>query len=87
MIAVGVDSEGNLFAGSSNGFDPGQRAALDELGIIRVPGSGNLHAEEEELLRGVPDLQQVGTSVRMPCGPEEHDCALQLANAGVGVEP
>src|SRR5439155_14567962 len=32
-IAVGADSEGSLFAGSSNGFDAGQRAALERLGI------------------------------------------------------
>jgi hypothetical protein len=81
-----MDSQGNLFAGSSSGFDAGQRAALDELGITRVPRSATLHAEEE-LLRGVPDLQQIGTSVRMPCGPAEHDCALQLATRDVEVEP
>lgn len=85
-IAIGANSEGELFAGSSNGFDAGQRAALEDLGITRVPGSPELHAEEE-LLRGVPGLTRVGTSVRMPCGPLEHDCALQLANAGVQVEP
>jgi hypothetical protein len=62
-IAVGVNSEGQLFAGSSNGFDAGQRAALENLGMTRVPGSAALHAEEE-LLRAVPDLQQIGTSVR-----------------------
>ena len=73
-IGVGVDNEGALFAGSSNGFDPGQRATLDRLGITRVPGSQALHAEEE-LLRGVADVQRVGTSVRAPCGPFEHDCS------------
>jgi hypothetical protein len=85
-IAVGADSEGSLFAGSSNGFDAGQRAVLERLGITRVPGSGKLHAEEE-LLRGVPGLQRVGTSVRSPCGPAEHNCALQLVQRGVEVEP
>lgn len=84
-IAVGIDADGGLFAGSSNGFDAGQRAALERLGITRVPGSGALHAEEE-LLRGVPTLQRVGTSVRAPCGASEHNCALQLIERGVGVE-
>lgn len=84
-IAVGIDADGGLFAGSSNGFDAGQRAALARLGITRVPGSGALHAEEE-LLRGVPTLQRVGTSVRAPCGASEHNCALQLIERGVGVE-
>jgi RHS repeat-associated protein len=32
-IAVGVDTEGRLWAGSSNRFDAGQRAALDRLGV------------------------------------------------------
>jgi hypothetical protein len=85
-IAVGVDSKGNLFAGSSSGFDKGQRAVLNELGITRVAGSGKLHAEEE-LMREVPDLWRIGTSVRMPCGPAEHNCALQLLLRGVVVEP
>ena len=85
-VAVGADEQGNLFAGSSNGFDRGQREALDRLGITRVPGSASLHAEEE-LLRGVSGLQRVGTSVRTPCGPSEHNCALQLLQRGVAVEP
>jgi len=84
-IAVGIDSDETLFAGSSNGFDAGQRAALERLGIQRVPGSANLHAEEE-LLRGVPNLERVGTSVRAPCGPDENDCASKLARAGVEVD-
>jgi RHS repeat-associated protein len=84
-IAVGADSQGGLFAGSSGGFDAGQRAALARLGITRVPGSAELHAEEE-LLRGVPGLQRVGTSIRLPCGPAEHNCAQQLIDAGVEVE-
>jgi hypothetical protein len=84
-IAVGQDSKGNLHVRSSNGLDAGQRAARDRLGLQSVPGSGNLHAEEE-LLRSVPDLERVGTSARMPCGPLEHNCALQLAERGVVVE-
>lgn len=95
VIAVGVDGDGHLWAGSSNGFDPGQRAALSRLGITRVPGSSYLHAEEELLpqaaatrgLPGVPNLRRIGTSVRYPCGPLEHDCLGQLTNAGVGIEP
>jgi YD repeat-containing protein len=85
-IAVGANAEGKLFAGSSSGFDAGQRAALERLGISRVPGSSALHAEEE-LLRGVPDLQRIGTSLRAPCGPLEHNCLQQLIDRGVTIEP
>ncbi len=84
-IAVGADESGRLFAGSSNGFDAGQRAAMERLGVSRVPGSASLHAEEE-LLRGVPTLSRVGTSVRTPCGPAEHNCLAQLVARGVGIE-
>jgi RHS repeat-associated protein len=84
-IAVGEDASGGLHAGSSNGFDAGQRAALQRNGVHRVPGSGRLHAEEE-LLRDVPDLQRVGTSVRDPCGPDEHNCRQQLLDRGVEIE-
>ena len=84
-IAVGVDHEGRLFAGSSSGFDRGQRAALERLGIHRVPGSGAMHAEEE-LLQSVPGLRRVGTSVRAPCGPTEHNCRLQLLQRRVELE-
>jgi hypothetical protein len=52
-IAVGADSEGGRFAGSSNGFDAGQRPVLERLGIIRVPGSGALDAGEELLQGGL----------------------------------
>lgn len=86
VIAVGEDGAGGLHAGSSNGFDAGQRAQLEALGITRVPGSGSLHAEEE-LIRGVTGLKRVGTSKRDPCGPAEHNCAQQLAERGIEVEP
>jgi len=85
VIAVGSDGSGGLHAGSSNGFDAGQRAALERLGINRVPGSAKLHAEEE-LLRALDDLKKVGTSKRMPCGPSEHDCLRQLVERGVEIE-
>ena len=85
-IAVGEDEAGNMFIGSSNGLDAGQRAAARRLGLMRVPGSSSLHAEEE-LLRGVPTLRRVGTSVRSPCGPAEHGCAIQLRMRGVEVDP
>lgn len=84
-IAVGQDTSGNLYVGSSNGFDAGQREAIDTHGVQRVPGSGSLHAEEE-LLRAVPDLQRIGTSVRAPCGPGEHNCLQQLVDRGVTIE-
>ena len=58
-IAVREAASGKLYVGSSNGFDAGQRAAIDIHGVQRVPGSGSLHAEEE-LLRAVPDLQRAG---------------------------
>ena len=84
-IAVGVNGQGDLFAGSSTGFDAGQRAALDKLGISRVPGYGMLHAEEE-LVLGVPDLQRIGVSGPPICGPDQHNCLGLLTRIGVGIE-
>ena len=84
VIAVGVGRGRQIYAGSSNGFDAGQRAALARLGIKRVPGSGRLHAEEE-LLRAVPRLRRVATSRLAPCGPAKHNCAAQLKARGVKV--
>lgn len=81
-----MDAQGGIYAGSSNGFDAGQRAMLGKLRIPRVPGSGNLHAEEE-LLDRVPNLRTVGTSKRRPCGPDEHNCSQQLTDAGVDFNP
>jgi RHS repeat-associated protein len=83
-FAVGVDSEGRLFAASSNGFDRGQREAAARLGITVVRSSTGAHAEEN-LLRRVPGLKDVGTSVRTPCGANEQNCIEQLATSGVGV--
>ncbi|GAB3172620.1 hypothetical protein GCM10027059_42390 [Myceligenerans halotolerans] len=74
-----------FYAGNSNGFDTGQKAALDRLGITRVRSREGFHAEEE-LLEEVPDLVRVGTYKRFPCGPDEHNCALQLAERGVKVD-
>ena len=84
-IAVGEDASGGLHAGSSNGFDAGQREAADRLGVRRVPSRRGTHAEED-LLREVPGLRRVGTSRRAPCGPGEHNCAGQLQQAGVEVD-
>lgn len=72
-----------MFAGSSNGFDRGQRAAAEARGVICVSCKKGAHAEEN-LMREVPDLKPVGTSKRSPCGPSAHNCAGQLANRGVG---
>ena len=88
-IAVGEDAAGNLYAGSSGGFDAGQRAAADALGIARVPSrtvAGEAMHAEENLLGAVPDLRRVGTSVRMPCGPSEHNCAALPDGLGVVVD-
>jgi hypothetical protein len=85
VIAIGEDSQGQLHAGSSSYFDAGQRAALRELGIGRVPPIQGYHAEEE-ILTGVPDLVRIGISGQPPCGPEAHDCLGQLTNAGVEIE-
>ncbi len=82
VIAVGMDAEGKLFAASSNGFDRGQKAMADALGIKAVPSKAGHHAEEN-LLREVSDLKAVGTSKRWPCGPTEHNCAQQLIDRGV----
>jgi hypothetical protein len=84
-IAVGMDSAGNLFAGSSNGFDAGQRTALEMLGISRVPGVGMLHAEEE-LVASVPDLERIGVSGPPICGPESHNCLALLTRLSVQTE-
>jgi RHS repeat-associated protein len=84
-IAVGEDAQGVLWAGSSNGFDKGQRAAADRLGVQRVPSRKGAHAEEN-LLREVPELKRAGTSKRAPCGAGEHNCAAQLERAGVEID-
>ena len=84
-VAVGENSQGQLFAGSSNGFDRGQRGAAQARGVTCVSCKKGAHAEEN-LMREVPDLKQVGTSRRSPCGPSEHNCAGQLADQGVRVE-
>ena len=84
-IAVGRDSKGNLFAASSNGFDAGQRAMADALGIKRVPSKKGNHAEEN-LMDAIHDLKAVGTSKRDPCGPSEHDCAGQLEKRNIKVD-
>jgi RHS repeat-associated protein len=85
VIAVGQNAAGVLFAGSSNGFDAGQRAMADKLGIQRVPSSTGNHAEEN-LVKCVPDLKSVGTSKREPCGPTEHNCAGKLAELKIDVD-
>jgi len=84
-IAVGEDANGNLHAGSSNGFDRGQREAADNLGVSRVPSRKGNHAEEN-LMDAVPDLKRVGTSKRNPCGPSEKNCAGQLKEKGIEVD-
>lgn len=84
-IAVGEDAEGNLFAGSSNRFDRGQKVVAEKLGVKIVKSKAGQHAEEN-LMREVPGLKRVGTSVRAPCGPTEHNCAQQLADALIEVE-
>ncbi len=84
-IAVGENAQGQLFAGSSNGFDRGQRAAAQSRGVTCVSCKKGAHAEEN-LMREVPGLRRVGTSKRSPCGPSEHNCAGQLADRGIEVE-
>lgn len=84
-IAVGMDAAGGLHAGSSNAFDAGQKAMADKMGITMVKTAKNKHAEEN-LIACVPGLKSVGTSKRDPCGPDEHDCASQLKEAGINVD-
>jgi len=84
-IAVGQDEAGNLKAGSSRGFDKGQRECCKVLGIEMVPSSAGKHAEEN-LLKGFPGMRRIGTDARQPCGPGEHNCAAQLRAAGVQIE-
>lgn len=76
---------GNLYVGSSNGLDKGQRAVAKALGLKRVPTHKNHHAEEN-LLKNVPYLRRVGTSKRSPCGASEHNCAGQLSDRGILVD-
>ena len=88
-VAVGQDEAGNLTAGSSNGFDGGQRAMADSLGIRRVPSLADQHAEENLISDNegsIWPLKRVGTDARIPCGPDEHDCAAQLDALGIGHE-
>ncbi|WP_143331232.1 hypothetical protein [Burkholderia aenigmatica] len=84
-IAVGQGESGGLLAGSSNGFDAGQREMADSLGIKRVPAYKNKHAEEN-LMNCVPGLKSAGTSKRDHRGPSEHNCADQLADKGIDVD-
>ena len=84
-IAVGEDANGNLHAGSSNGFDHGQREAADNLGVNRVPSRKGNHAEEN-LMDAVENLRKVGTSKRNPCGPGEKNCAGRLRERGIEVD-
>lgn len=86
VIAVGQDDAGNLTAGSSNGFDAGQRGMADELGIRRVPSLADQHAEENLVSENEDSLwplRRVGTDKRAPCGPEEHNCAGLLDSRGI----
>ncbi|MEV6964417.1 LamG-like jellyroll fold domain-containing protein [Hamadaea sp. NPDC051192] len=85
-IGVGQDSAGNLTAGSSNGFDAGQRAMTDKLGIRRVPSLADQHAEENlasDNAGSLWPLERVGTDARSPCGPDEHNCAGLLDRLGI----
>ena len=84
-IAVGEDAEGNLYAGSSNGFDSGQQQAAESLGIKPVRCMPQAHAEEN-LMREVSNLKRVGTSVRVPCGASEHNCRGQLISRGIKID-
>ncbi len=83
-IAVGEDATGRLYVGSSNGLDSGMRDAARRLGVEPVPSRTDLHAEEE-LMEAIADLTRVGTSRRLPCGPDEHNCAQQLRDRGIKV--
>lgn len=85
-IAVGQDAAGNLSAGSSNGFDAGQRAMADSLNIRRAPNLFGKHAEENlisDYEGKLWPLERVGTDPQGPCGPTWHDCAGQLGNLGI----
>jgi hypothetical protein len=89
VIAVGVDSKGKLWAGSSNNFDKGMREAAKRLGIEMVKTLDEHHAEEN-LMEAVPDLRAVGTSPQEPCPggpkPKQHDCNAQLEAKGIFVD-
>jgi hypothetical protein len=84
-IAVAVTKDGKMYAGSSNGFDRGQREMAEMLGIECVSCKKGAHAEEN-LLREVDDMERVGTSERAPCGPGEHNCLGQLEERGIEID-
>ncbi|WP_156966825.1 hypothetical protein [Actinomyces israelii] len=94
-FAVGEDSAGKLYVGSSNEFDKGQADMAEELGLTRVPsrrdkenGGRRMHAEEN-LVAVVPDLKRMGTDVRMPCDgtrPRDHNCEGLLHSHGIEIE-
>ena len=94
-FAVGEDSAGKLYVGSSNGFDKKQADMAEELGLTRVPsrrdkenGGRRMHAEEN-LVAAVPDLKRKGTDVRMPCDgtrPRDHNCEGLPHSHGIEIE-
>jgi hypothetical protein len=87
-FAVGKDDQGKLWAGSSNGFDKGQKAMCVQLGIETVPTRYDKHAEENLLAHWWLEqhLKVVGTSKLDPCGPEWHDCEGQLLQKRVIID-
>jgi hypothetical protein len=82
-IAVAQAPDGSLYAGSSYGFDAGQKAMAQLLGINLIPTDRRLHAEENliKFLKG--NFCTVGTYQQAPCGPDRHDCAGQLTRLGI----
>jgi hypothetical protein len=86
VIAVGQDEGGNLVAGSSNGFDAGQRAMADSLGIRTVTNHLGQHAEEDLISDNEGSLwplKRVGADPQAPCGIDRNDCAGQLGRLGI----
>jgi hypothetical protein len=86
VIAFGQDADGNLTAGSSNGFDTGMQNAADNLGIRTVTSIDGQHAEEDLLLDNKDTLwplERVASDNQRACGPELHDCAGQMDNLGI----
>lgn len=85
VIAVGSNADGLLVASSntSSSFTAGQRAIMEELGVLRAPSrtvQGVMLHAEENLLGVMPNPVGIGTSALSPC-PEI--CAPLLSKFGI----
>lgn len=69
---MGADANGTLVAASntSSSFTAGQRALMDELGVLRAPSrtvAGDALHAEQNLIGAFPEPVAVGLSALEPC--------------------